>query len=207
MDQRRIGGEGDRSGDGRRGRLAGPDGEDLATFDLVEATPDPVWFLDGDGVVETWSLHRTRPADLLGSTLTVELLLLALEARRWEEDGRLWASTRGANLPRVLDSLGLGADSGPAGLILVVIGIAIGVFALGTLIYTALAIALAPQVVMFVGLTRATFGLDHVRPGGDRDPQVVRSGQRPFRWLTRLMLAGISTGTIGLVLFVLVAQE
>ena len=63
---------------------------------------------------------------------------------------------------RVFDALGLGPDSGPAGLILVVVGIVIGVFALGTLIYTALAISLAPQIVMFVGLTRATFGLDHV---------------------------------------------
>ena len=58
---------------------------------------------------------------------------------------------------------------------------------------------------MFVGLTRATFGLDHVRPGGDRDPLIVRPGQRPFRWLTRPMLAGISTGVIGLVLLVLVS--
>ena len=107
---------------------------------------------------------------------------------------------------RIFDALGLGADSGPAGLILVVVGIAIGVFALGTLIYTALAIALAPQIVMFVGLTRATFGLDHVRPGGDRDPLVVRPGKRPFRWLTRPMLAGISTGVTGLVLLVLAAQ-
>ena len=105
---------------------------------------------------------------------------------------------------RVFDALGLGAESGPAGLTLVVLGILVGVFALGTLIYTALAIALAPQVVMFVGLTRATFGLDHVRPGGDRDPAMVRPGVRRFRWFTRPMLLGIALGLFGLLGFLVV---
>ena len=82
---------------------------------------------------------------------------------------------------RVFDALGLGTDSGPAGLVLITIGIVGGVFAFGTLIYTAFSISLAPQVVMFVGLTRATFGLDHVVPGGDRDPAIRRLDQRRFR--------------------------
>jgi hypothetical protein len=99
---------------------------------------------------------------------------------------------------RVFDALGLGAGSGPAGLTLVVIGILVGVFALGTLIYTAMAISIAPQVVMFVGLTRATFGLDHVRPGGDRDPDLVRPGVRRFRWLTRSLVLGFGAGLVGL---------
>lgn len=110
---------------------------------------------------------------------------------------------------RVFDAVGLGADSGPAGLTLVTIGIVVGVFALGTLIYTALAISLAPQVVMFIGLTHATFGLDHVRPGGDRIPEDGpdrdpagtwrRAGRPRFRWLTRPVLLGIALGAIGLV--------
>lgn len=95
---------------------------------------------------------------------------------------------------RVFHALGLGSDSGPAGLVLVAIGIVVGVFALGTLIYTALATSLAPQVVMFVGLTRATFGLDHVVPGGDRDPAIRRPGQRRFRWLPLPMLLGFVAG-------------
>ncbi|MFL5645321.1 MAG: hypothetical protein ACJ778_12845 [Chloroflexota bacterium] len=103
---------------------------------------------------------------------------------------------------RVFDALGLGTDSGPAGLILIVIGIVVGVFALGTLIYTALAISLAPQVVMFVGLTRATFGLDHVRRGGGSDPLIAPLNKARFRWLTRPMLAGFAAGLLGLVGFV-----
>ena len=103
---------------------------------------------------------------------------------------------------RVFDALGLGTDSGPAGLALITIGAVVGVFALGTLIYTALAISIAPQVVMFVGLTHATFGLDHVRRGGDRDPATTHPGIRRFRWLTWPMRIGFVFGWIGLVVVV-----
>lgn len=99
---------------------------------------------------------------------------------------------------RVFDALGLGTDSGPAGLALVTIGIVGGVFAFGTLIYTAFSISLAPQVVMFVGLTRATFGLDHIVPGGDHDPAVPRLDHRRFRRLTRPMQLGFVAGAVGL---------
>jgi hypothetical protein len=92
---------------------------------------------------------------------------------------------------RLLDALGLGVHSGPAGLTLVTLGVAAATFALGTLIYTVTAIALAPQVVMFVGLTHATIGLDHVRPGGDRAPDRPRPGQRPFRMPARGMVVAI----------------
>ena len=57
--------------------------------------------------------------------------------------------------------------------------IAIGVFAAGTLVFTVTALSIAPQVVMFVALTHATFGLDHVRPGGDRDPAAQDGAVRP----------------------------
>jgi hypothetical protein len=99
---------------------------------------------------------------------------------------------------RIFHALGLGAGSGPAGLAVVTVGVIVGVFALGTLVYTALAISVAPQVVMFVGLTHATIGLDHVRPGGDRDPATRVPGRARFRWLTRPMLLGFAFGAIGL---------
>jgi hypothetical protein len=99
---------------------------------------------------------------------------------------------------KVFGALGLGPESGPAGLLLVTLGVVAGVFAAGTLIYTALAISIAPQVVMFVGLTHATFGLDHVRPGGDRDPSAPPQGRRRFRWLTIPVLFGVALGVIGL---------
>lgn len=103
---------------------------------------------------------------------------------------------------KVFGALGLGPDSGPFGLALVTVGVVAAVFALGTLIYTALAISIAPQVVMFIGLTHATYGLDHVRPGGDRDPTIRLSGVRRFRWLTIPMLIGLAIGVIALAGFV-----
>jgi hypothetical protein len=99
---------------------------------------------------------------------------------------------------RVFGALGLGAESGPAGLTLMTLAIVAGVFALGTLVYTAYAIAVAPQIVMFIGLTRATFGLDRVRPGGDGDPVGGRPGRRRFRWLTMPMLLAFLAGILGL---------
>jgi hypothetical protein len=93
---------------------------------------------------------------------------------------------------RLFDALGVGPDSGPAGLAFVSVGIVVLVFAFGTLLYTAFAISIAPQVVMFVGLTQATIGLDHVRPGGRRDAAAPVAGQRRFRWLTLPMLAALA---------------
>lgn len=100
---------------------------------------------------------------------------------------------------RVLGTLGLGTDSGPAGVVLVTVVLAAATFALGTLIYTVSALAIAPQVVMFVGLTHATMGLDHVRPGGSLDPAMPRPGFPGFRVFTRLMLFGIGVAWVGLV--------
>ncbi len=104
---------------------------------------------------------------------------------------------------RVLDALGLGVDSGPAGLAIVTGIIVAGVFAFGTLVYTVMAIAIAPQVVMFVGLTHATVGLDAVRAGGRDDPDRPRErGGRRSRTWTRPMLAGFGLGALLLVLAV-----
>jgi hypothetical protein len=58
--------------------------------------------------------------------------------------------------------LGIGPDSGPAGLAIATVVITAGVFAVGTLLYTVTALTVAPQVVMFVGLTHATIGLDRI---------------------------------------------
>lgn len=99
---------------------------------------------------------------------------------------------------RIFSALGLGVDSGAAGIVLTTLVIVIGVFAVGTLIFTVTAISIAPQVVMFVGLTHATMGLDHVRPGGDRDPEAPRSDQHRFRPFTRPMLLGFVFAIVGL---------
>ena len=100
---------------------------------------------------------------------------------------------------RVFSALGLGPDAGPVGLALTTVGIIATVFAAGTLLFTVYAITVAPQVVMFVGLTHATIGLDRVRPGGSHDPDARRPGTRRFRRFTRSMLLGFGLGILGLV--------
>jgi hypothetical protein len=85
--------------------------------------------------------------------------------------------------------------------------VVVGSFALGTLIYTAFAISVAPQVVMFVGLTRATIGLDHVRPGGDRDPALIAPGRSRFRWLTIPLRIAFILGLAGLVAAVAILAD
>ena len=100
---------------------------------------------------------------------------------------------------RVFDTLGLGPEAGAAGLALSMIGIVAAVFAFGTLLFTVMAMTVAPQVVMFLGLTHATFGLDRVAPGGADDPDAPRRPpERPFRWFTRPLLLGIFVGALGL---------
>lgn len=101
---------------------------------------------------------------------------------------------------RVFDALGLGPEAGPIGLALTTIGVVAVVFAFGTLLFTVMALTVAPQVVMFLGLTHATFGLARVQHGGPDDPDAPP--QRPsdrFRWFTRPMLLAFIIGGLGLV--------
>ncbi len=100
-------------------------------------------------------------------------------------------------LLRVVDVLGLGVTSGPVGLAILVALTVMAVFSIGTLIFTAAALSVAPQVVMFVGLTHATMGLDRVRPLDAWAPQRPDDG-RPFRWLTRPMLGGFILAAVSL---------
>jgi hypothetical protein len=96
---------------------------------------------------------------------------------------------------RAVDAVGLGPDSGSAGQAILSALILVLVFALGTLILTASAIISAPQVVMFVGLTRATVGLDAVRHGGSH--ALTTPGRRRFRWLPLPLRLATGIGVIG----------
>ncbi len=104
----------------------------------------------------------------------------------------LFGLSAGADtVARFFGVLGIGPDSGPAGLAIATLALVAGVFALGTLLYTVTALTVAPQVVMFLGLTHATVGLDQAEQS------------RPGRWFTRPMLAGFVLALVGLASVVL----
>lgn len=90
---------------------------------------------------------------------------------------------------RAFTFLGIGPDSGPAGLAVATVAIVAIVFAVGTLLYTVTALTVAPQVVMFVGLTHATVGLDRLE-----DAHAGRLFTRPMllgAFVAALLLAGL----------------
>ncbi len=107
---------------------------------------------------------------------------------------------------RLFQALGLGPEAGPVGQAITTIGIVAVIFAFGTLLYTVMAITVAPQVVMFLSLTHATNGLDRVRAGAIDDPDIRRPGGPRFRLLTRSMLLGFLLGGIGLAATLAVAS-
>jgi hypothetical protein len=106
-------------------------------------------------------------------------------------------------LIRVFLALGLGPEAGPLGQAFMVAAIVALVFAFGTLLFTVQALTVTPQVVMFLGLTHATYGLDRVEPGGADDPASRRPDRPRFRWFTPAMLTGFLLGAVGLGLVVL----
>lgn len=113
----------------------------------------------------------------------------------------LLALAAGADIVlRVVGAFGIGPDSGPAGLALGTMLVVAGVFAAGTLLFTAGAIIHAPQVVMFVSLTHATIGLDSVAPAV-ADPDRPDARRRGVPWFGRPMLAGFVLGAVGLAAF------
>ena len=91
---------------------------------------------------------------------------------------------------RVFDALGLRPDGGPLGFVLTSVGMVALVFATGTLLFTVYALTVAPQVVMFLGLTHATIGLDRVRPAAG----TTRIGRRRFEGAVPLVHDAAASG-------------
>jgi hypothetical protein len=73
--------------------------EEVPPLELVEATPDSVWFARPKSVVETFLRHGTPAAQRLGEAFTSQPDLFALEMRGCEEGGGVMASARCLQLP------------------------------------------------------------------------------------------------------------
>ena len=73
----------------------------MLPLELVEATPDSVWFAGSESVVETIARDRALAADRLGEALTSEACFFPFEVVRWKEDCRVIAPTGGSEQPFV----------------------------------------------------------------------------------------------------------
>ena len=110
----------------------------------------------------------------------------------------------------------LSPEGGPAAVVSVTAILLVAVLAFGTLQFTVVAIATAPQVVGFLALTHFTAGLDRARRAVENTPASAPVGpvvgldgrasywamQSPpprFRWLTRSLLAGVALGVMALI--------
>jgi hypothetical protein len=124
---------------------------------------------------------------------------------------------------RVAEPLGLDPQGGPIAVIAVALLASVFILALGTLQFTVVAIASAPQVVAFLSLTRFTGGLDQAQlaetaavplpagktlgptfsPGGGGYGQPsywnVPPAPNRFRWVTRPLLIGVAIALLAMV--------
>jgi hypothetical protein len=115
---------------------------------------------------------------------------------------------------RVAQTLGLDPQGGPVAAVAVAALASVFILALGTLQFTVVAIATAPQVVAFLSLTRFTGGLARaqvaetaVSPpampafGPDGHPSYWNVAPTPtrFRWLTRPLLLGVAAALLAMV--------
>jgi hypothetical protein len=91
-------------------------------------------------------------------------------------------------LVRIADALGLGLAAGDPTTFVTIAIVLAATAAAGSLVFTVGAIAAAPQVVAFVGLTHFTGGLDQAREGS--------TTARPVRWLTLPMALGIGIAVL-----------
>ncbi len=87
----------------------------------------------------------------------------------------------------IAGGLGLGLDSGPVATFATLALALLGTAAVGSLVFTVAAVAAAPQVVAFVGLTRYTAALDEARDAPDR---------RRARWVSVPMAIGIAVALL-----------
>jgi hypothetical protein len=118
-------------------------------------------------------------------------------------------------ITRIAEPLGLSPEGGPATVAVVSILLVVFVVAVGTLQFTVVAIATAPQVVAFLSLTRYTGGLDRAVAAATTPEQGAATGPvfgpdgrpnywsaaprpRPFLWLTIPLLIGVTIAVLGL---------
>ncbi len=200
--------------------LLGADGQGAQAAQLVATAVRTLagvpfaYVATGIVIGDVGALEAVRRSVRLASTRRRIALMVAIFAALAQYLLLFGLDAGGDLIVRVAQPLGLDPRNGPLAVIAVAALASVFILALGTLQFTVLAIATAPQVAAFLSLTRYTGGLDRAQlaettavpppvpaVGPDARPSYwnVPAAPRPFRWLTRPLLAGIGVALLAMV--------
>jgi len=200
--------------------LLGADGQGAQAAQLVATAVRTLagvpfaYVATGIVIGDVGALEAVRRSVRLASTRRRIALMVAIFAALAQYLLLFGLDAGGDLIVRVAQPLGLDPRNGPLAVIAVAALASVFILALGTLQFTVLAIATAPQVAAFLSLTRYTGGLDRaqlaettavpppvpaVGPDGRPSYWNVPAAPRPFRWLTRPLLAGIAVALLAMV--------
>ncbi len=77
----------------------------FAPFELIEPTPNTVWFADAQRVIQAGPANRASPANRLGLGFPGLFVVFTFEMTGREKNRGVGSSTRGFGLPEVINLL------------------------------------------------------------------------------------------------------
>jgi hypothetical protein len=200
--------------------LIGADGQGAQAAQLVATTVRTLvgvpfaYVATGIVIGDVGALEAVRRSVRLASTRKRIALMVAVFAALAQYLLLFGLDAGGDLIVRVAQPLGLDPRNGPLAVVAVATLASVFILALGTLQFTVLSIATAPQVAAFLSLTHFTGGLDRARlaetsvapptvpavgPDGRPSYWNVPVARGPFRWLTRPLLVGVAVALLAMV--------
>jgi hypothetical protein len=199
--------------------LLGGDGQGTQAAQLVATAVRTLvgvpfaYVATGIVIGDVGALEAVRRSVRLASTRKRIALIVAVFAALAQYLLLFGLDAGGDLIVRVAQPLGLDPRNGPLAVVAVAALASVFILALGTLQFTVLAIATAPQVSAFLSLTHFTGGLDRARlaetsvsppvvpavgPDGRTSYWNVPVARTPFRWLTRPLLIGVAVALLAM---------